>query len=73
MSIQPGKLLRRSREHRLIAGVCGGIAEYYGLDPTAVRIGYILLSILSVAFPGIIVYLILWIVVPYREPLEGGW
>jgi phage shock protein PspC (stress-responsive transcriptional regulator) len=56
--------LTRSRSHRIIAGVCGGIAEWLGWDPTVVRILYVLVSILSVAFPGIIVYLVLWLVMP---------
>ena len=48
----------------MIAGVCGGIAEWLGWDPTVVRILYVLVSVLSVAFPGIIVYVILWILMP---------
>jgi phage shock protein C len=48
----------------MIAGVCGGLAEYFGLDPTIVRVAYVLLSILSVAFPGILAYIILMIVMP---------
>lgn len=48
----------------MIAGVCGGIAEWFGWDPTLVRIGYVILSIFSAAFPGILVYLILWAVMP---------
>jgi len=56
--------LRRSRRHRMIAGVCGGIAAWLGWDPTAVRILYVLVSILSAAFPGILVYVILWFVMP---------
>jgi len=52
----------------VIAGVCGGIARAAGWDPTMVRVGYVVLSILSVAFPGILVYLVLWAVIP-REPL----
>jgi phage shock protein C len=61
------KKLRRSNKERMIAGVCGGIAEYFDLDPTIVRIVYILVSVISVAFPGILVYLILWILVPRSE------
>jgi phage shock protein C len=57
------KKLRKSRE-KLIAGVCGGIAEWIGWDPTVVRVLYVLVSILSVAFPGLLVYIILWIVMP---------
>lgn len=57
----------RSRKHRMIAGVCGGIADSLGWDPTLVRILYILVSIFSAAFPGILVYIILWLVMP-EEP-----
>ena len=48
----------------MIAGVCGGIAEWLGWDPTLVRVLYVVGSVLSVAFPGILVYIILWIIVP---------
>ena len=61
------KKLRRSNKYRMIAGVCGGIAEYFNLDPTIVRIGYVLLSILSAAFPGILVYLIMWVIIPRSD------
>jgi phage shock protein PspC (stress-responsive transcriptional regulator) len=56
--------LRRSRSNRMIAGVVGGLAEHFGLNPTVLRIVYVLVSILSAAFPGIIVYLVLWLLVP---------
>jgi phage shock protein C len=59
--------LVRSRDNRMIAGVCGGLAKWLGWDPTAVRILYVLLSIFSVAFPGIIVYIILALVMPLEE------
>jgi phage shock protein PspC (stress-responsive transcriptional regulator) len=48
----------------MIAGVCGGIAEWVGWKPDRVRIAYVILSILSAAFPGIIVYLLLWLLMP---------
>lgn len=48
----------------MLAGVCGGIAEYFSLDPTLVRVGYVLISLLSTGFPGLIVYGILAIVMP---------
>jgi phage shock protein C len=57
-------VLHRSRKHSIIAGVCGGIAEWLGWSPAAVRILYVLLSVLSAAFPGVIVYIVLWIVMP---------
>jgi phage shock protein PspC (stress-responsive transcriptional regulator) len=56
--------LRRSRSDRMIGGVCGGFAEWLGWSPTRVRVVYVLLSVLSAAFPGILVYIALWIVVP---------
>ena len=59
------KRLFRSND-RMLGGVCAGIAEYLGWDPTMVRIAYILLSIASIGFPGILVYVILWIVMPPR-------
>lgn len=59
-----GEPLKRSRSNALIAGVCGGIAEHFGWSPTATRVAYVLLSILSAAFPGILVYLVLWLVLP---------
>lgn len=58
------KLLRRSRRHRILAGVCGGLAGWLGWDPTLVRALYVVVSIASVAFPGILVYIILWLVMP---------
>lgn len=60
--------LLRSSRNSIIAGVCGGIAESLGWNPTTVRILYVLISILSAAFPGVIVYIILWIVMP-RAPV----
>lgn len=58
--------LRRSG-NKIIAGVCGGIAEWLGWDPTVVRIAYVLISIFSAAFPGILVYIILWILMPSAD------
>ena len=59
--------LRRSRSDRIIAGVCAGLAHHFGLDVTLMRVLYVLVSILSVGFPGTLVYIILWIVIP-QEP-----
>ncbi|QSX78130.1 PspC domain-containing protein [Agrilutibacter solisilvae] len=56
--------LSRSRDDRLLAGVMGGIARRFGWNSTLVRIAFVLLSIASVAFPGIVVYLILWLLMP---------
>ena len=62
---RPG--LRRSRTNRVIAGVIGGLAERFGVDATLLRAVYVIASVVSVAFPGILVYVILWVVVP-EEP-----
>ena len=53
--------------NRQIAGVCGGLGEYFGIDPTVVRVVYALASFLSAAFPGLLVYVVLWIMIPERE------
>jgi phage shock protein PspC (stress-responsive transcriptional regulator) len=54
----------RSRNDRWLAGVIGGIARRFGWDSTLLRILYVIFSIVSVAFPGILVYLILWLLMP---------
>jgi phage shock protein C len=59
--------LTRSRSDKMIAGVCGGLARHLGWAPDRVRIVYVLLSLLSVAFPGIIVYLALWFLMPAED------
>ncbi len=59
--------LSRSRTNTIIAGVCGGIAKNLGWEASRVRLVYVLLSILSVGFPGILVYLILWILMPIED------
>ena len=56
--------LQRSRQNRMLAGVCGGLARSLGWDPTLVRILYAAASLLSAAFPGALVYIILWLVMP---------
>jgi phage shock protein C len=58
------KPLRKSRSNRMIAGVVGGLAEYIGMDPALARVLYVLISVFSAAFPGILVYLILLVVMP---------
>jgi phage shock protein PspC (stress-responsive transcriptional regulator) len=59
--------LHRSGSDRLIGGVCGGIAAWLGWDPTVVRGLYVLVSVLSAGFPGILVYIVLWIVMPLGD------
>ena len=59
--------LHRSRNDRVLAGVCGGLAAWLGWSSTLVRVLYVVISIFSAAFPGIIVYLILWLVMPKAQ------
>ncbi len=60
------KKLRRSRSQKMIAGVCAGVADYFGLDATLLRVVYALLTVFT-AFAGVLVYLILWLIVPYGD------
>ncbi|MCP5070095.1 MAG: PspC domain-containing protein, partial [bacterium] len=64
--------LQRSREQRIVAGVCGGLAEWLGWNATLVRVICFLVSVGSAAFPGIIVYIVLWILMPERELRNGA-
>ena len=59
--------LTRSREHNIIAGVMGGIAEYLGWSPFKVRLLFVIISCASVAVPGILIYLVLWFLMPMAE------
>ncbi|MGM8870925.1 PspC domain-containing protein [Psychrobacter sp. 2Y5] len=56
--------LHRSQNNKMIAGVMGGIAQYLGWSPTWVRVLFVIISSLSAAVPGILIYIILWIVMP---------
>jgi phage shock protein PspC (stress-responsive transcriptional regulator) len=62
--------LHRSRRNRWIGGVCGGLAEWLGWSPLLVRFLYVVISIVSVGFPGSIAYIVLWIIMPL-EPREA--
>lgn len=59
--------LRRSHSNRLLAGVVAGLANYVGMDVTLARVIYVIGSILSAAFPGVLVYLILWVLIPEED------
>jgi phage shock protein C len=60
--------LYRSRTNRKLAGVCGGLAQYFNTDPTLIRVLFVVFALLG--GPGLLTYLVLWIVVP-EEP-QGG-
>lgn len=67
--MHPPRRLTRSTD-RMIAGVCGGVAEYFGWEVTAVRAVYVFLSVISAAFPGFLMYLVLWWVMPSAQDRE---
>jgi phage shock protein C len=58
---------RLVRKNALLAGVCGGIADSFGWNPTVVRVLYVVISTLSAAVPGILIYVVLWLLVPKDE------
>jgi phage shock protein C len=61
------KLFRSS--NRILAGVCGGIAEYFGVDPTVIRVLYMVLSLFTAAFPGLLLYILLMIMMPNYDQI----
>ncbi len=61
------KRLYLSSRDKKIAGVCGGMGEYFNLDSTVIRVGYILLTIMTGFFPGILVYIICMAIIPNSE------
>lgn len=72
MESQAGpRRLTRSNRNKMIAGVCGGLAEWLDMDPTVVRVLYILVSILSAAFPGVIAYIVLMFLMPPPEQVTA--
>ena len=62
--------LRRSRTDRKIGGVLGGFAKHFDIDPTLLRVGFLLTSLLSAAFPGVLVYLVLWLIIPAESSAD---
>ena len=58
------KKLTRSTSDKVVAGVLGGVAEYFGFDITLVRLLFVLAAIFSAAFPGLLIYIIMWVVMP---------
>jgi phage shock protein PspC (stress-responsive transcriptional regulator) len=63
----PGLQWYRLREGKRIAGVCAGLADYYGIPVTALRLAAVLLALLGAGW-GIVLYVVLWVVMPYGEP-----
>ena len=63
------KRLYRSRRESKLAGVCGGVADYLEADPTVVRVVFLLGTMITGFFPGIFIYLVMWVIMP-EEPLD---
>lgn len=63
MSDQPRNKLRRSRRNRVIAGVCGGLGEFFGISPVWFRLGF-LLALIPGGVPGLLLYFLAWIIIP---------
>jgi len=61
------KRLYRSNRDIMLGGVCGGLAEYFNIDPTIVRLLFVLLAFVTAAFPALLLYFVLWVIVP-RNP-----
>ncbi|MGD0236916.1 MAG: PspC domain-containing protein [Syntrophorhabdales bacterium] len=61
------KKLYRSNSNKLIAGICGGLAEYFGVDPTVMRVIYVILTLITGILLGIVLYLILWAIIPQKS------
>ncbi len=62
------KRLQRSRTEKMLGGVCGGLAAYFGVDPTLVRVLWIAMTL--IVGVGILLYLILWVVMPLEAPAQ---
>lgn len=59
--------LRRSRSDRMIAGVVAGLAQYFGVDVTLARVAFVVVSVVSAAFPGLLVYALAWLIIPEAD------
>ncbi len=66
LKMTKSKRLYRSKKEQMISGVCGGIGEYFKVDPTIIRLGTVLVTVLSVGI-GIIIYLAAWVIVPEKR------
>ena len=58
-----GKLLRRSRHNRMIAGICGGLGDFFGINAVWFRVA-MLISLIPGGIPGLLIYFLMWIIIP---------
>lgn len=73
MEVYPGegpKRLKRSLTDKMLAGVCGGLATYMDVDSTLIRLGFAFATVFTVVFPGVLIYLIMWLVVPKEDVMD---
>ena len=61
------KRLLRSRENKMLAGILGGIGEYFSIDPTIIRLSYIVLMFLTAIFPLVLLYFVMYFIIPEQE------
>lgn len=64
------KRLMRSKTNRMVAGICGGIGEYFNIDPNLIRVLWIVITVLSGFLPGILAYILVWVIIPEGEKEE---
>ena len=64
--------LYRSRSNKMIAGVAAGLAEYFNIDTTLARVLFVIASVVSIAFPGLILYGLMWVIIPQRPDSAPG-
>ena len=69
---KPAVRLYRSRENKMIAGICGGIGEMSSMDPTIIRLIFVFLAIVTAVVPFVIIYLVAWAIIPYRNSGQTG-
>lgn len=67
MELNTPKKLTRCKNDKMIAGICGGLGKYMDVDPTIIRLVFALATFFTVIFPGILIYLVMWIVVPEEQ------
>lgn len=70
--VNMGKKLYRSRSNKKVAGILGGLGQYLGIDPTLLRVLFVILSIITVFFPFALVYLICAFIIPYDNGVIDG-
>ena len=59
-----GKKLKLSRTNKVLAGVCGGLSEFFNVDATLIRILWVVLALITIGFPMVILYVIAWAIMP---------